>query len=73
MNTTPDGSFYADEERVKEAQRQYRTRELKKYVRHFKKDKQNAIVIELTQDLQDVDVRPEALFEVGNLQGEPNH
>ena len=70
MNTTPDGSYYADKERVREAQRQYRTRELKKYLCKFKKDKQNAIVIELKTDLKDVNIQAEALYEVGNLQGE---
>ncbi|KAL7558501.1 hypothetical protein ACA910_008100 [Epithemia clementina (nom. ined.)] len=67
MNTTPDASYYASEERKKEAQRQYRTRELKKYLQKFKKNKQNAIVIELAQDLKDLDIKPEALYEVGNL------
>ena len=67
MNTTPDSSYYATEEQVKDAQRQYRTRELKKRLKEFKKDIQNAIVIELTNDLKDLGIKPEALYLVGNL------
>lgn len=68
MNETSNGSYYATEEEIQKAQRMYRTREIKKHIRQFKKDKQNAIVIELRRDLEDVGIKPEALFEVGNLQ-----
>lgn len=40
-----------------------------KCLQKFKKDKQNAIVIELQRDLDDLWIEGEALFEVGNLQG----
>ena len=67
MNDTPDGSYYATPEQIKEAQRKYRTREIKSFLRKHKKDLQNAIVIELQKDLEDLNIKPEALFELGNL------
>jgi hypothetical protein len=67
MNETNNGSYYAEPEEIKTAQRRYRTREIKKFLRNFKKELQNAIVIELTRDLSDLGIQPEALFEVGNL------
>ena len=69
MNESDNGSYYASSEEITKAQKKYRTRELKKYLRKFKKDKQNAIVIELQRDLHDLGIKGEALFEVGNLQG----
>lgn len=69
MNESENGSYYATSEEIVKAQKKYRTRELKKYLRRFKKDKQNAIVIELQRDLKDHEIKGEALFEVGNLQG----
>ena len=70
MNETQNGSYYATAEEIERAQRLYRTRKIKKFLRHFKKDLQNAIVIELGSDLQDVGIQPNALFEVGNIQDE---
>jgi hypothetical protein len=67
MNETNNGSYYATAEEIKTAQRRYRTREIKKFLRSFKKQLQNAIVIELTHDLNDLGIQPEALFEVGDL------
>jgi hypothetical protein len=61
MNETNNGSYYATEEEVKRAQRRYKTREIKKFLqKQGKKDLQNAIVIELAQDLHDVGVQPDA-------------
>jgi hypothetical protein len=70
MNDTSNGSYYATDEQIKDAQRRHRTRALKKFLGRFKKDKQNAIVIELAQDLDDHGIDPAALFEFGNLQDE---
>ncbi|CAM9121551.1 unnamed protein product [Heterosigma akashiwo] len=68
MNETPNSTFYANPEQIANAQRRYRTVELKKTLQKFKKDLQNAIIIELAQDLHDVNIKPEALFEFGDLQ-----
>jgi transposase-like protein len=68
MNESTNGSYFADPVQIKNAQRRYRQRELKKHIRKFKKDEQNAIVIELSNDLKDLDIDPSGLFEVGNLQ-----
>jgi len=70
LNDSPTGSYYANDTEIRSAQRRYRTRELKKFLNKFKKKQQNAIVIELTTDLNDLGIKPEALFEFGNLQGE---
>ena len=67
MNETDDGSYYATPEQIHDAQRRYRTREIKRFLRKHKKDLQNAIVIELQKDLEDLDIKQEALFELGNL------
>jgi hypothetical protein len=69
MNETINGSYYADEEEIRNAQRRYRTRKLKLEIRKHKKDLQNAIIIELKTDLADLQMKPEALFEFGNLHG----
>jgi len=68
MNETDNATYFASPEQITKAQKKYRTRELKKFLRKFKKDKQNAIVIELQRDLADLGIKAEALFEVGNLQ-----
>ena len=67
LNETATGSYYATAEQIEDAQKRYRTREMKKFLRTHKKDLQNAIVIELEKDLKDLDIRKEALFELGNL------
>ncbi len=67
MNVTDDGSYYATPEQIHDAQRRYRTWEIKKFLQKHKKDLQNAIVIELKKDLKDLDIKQEALFELGNL------
>jgi hypothetical protein len=69
MNLTVNGSFYADSDLIKEAQKRYRIKKLKHFLRggQYKKDVQNAIIIELTQDLKDVGIDPKALFDVGNI------
>ena len=66
MNETQNGSYYAQKEEIKLAQRRYRTREIKRFLRKFKKEEQNAIIIELKSDLQDLDINPASLFEFGN-------
>ena len=66
MNETRNGSYYANENEVKVAQRRYRTRELKKFLQKFKKEEQNATIIELQNDLKDLDIDPASLFEFGN-------
>jgi hypothetical protein len=68
MNESTNGSYYADPVQIKNAQRRYRQRELKKRIRKFKKDEQNAIVIELSDNLKDLDIDPSGLFEVGSIQ-----
>lgn len=69
MNETRTGSYYATEEEIKAAQRRYRTRELKKFITTLgKKEEQNATIIELQDDLNELGIEPAALFELGNLQ-----
>ena len=65
MNETERGTYYATPEQLKRAQRRYRIRVLKKFLRQFKQDVQNATVIELTRDLKDLGIDPAALFQVG--------
>jgi len=67
MNETQNGSYYATPEQIRDAQRRYRTREIKRFLRRHKKALQNAIIIELEQDLNDLGIQREALFELGNL------
>ena len=67
MNETDDGSYYANTEQIQDAQKRYRTREIKSFLRQYKKNLQNAIVIELKKDLKDLGIKQEALFELGNL------
>ena len=67
MNETDDGNYYANAEQIRDAQKRYRTREIKKFLRAHKKNLQNAIVIELKKDLEDLGIKQEALFELGNL------
>ncbi len=71
-NLTRNGSYYADPSEIKEAQRRFRIKKLKRFLRSqkFKKPLQNAIIIELAQDLDDLQVDPAALFDFGNLQAE---
>lgn len=68
MNETPNGSYYADPDTITDAQRRYRTRKLKQFIQKEKKDLQNAIVIELEKDLNDLGIHRNALFEFGDLQ-----
>ena len=68
MNETRNGSYYATEEEIINAQRRYRTRQIKQFLRSYKKNEQNAIIIELNDDLRDLEIDSEALFEFGNLQ-----
>ena len=65
MNETRNGSYYATEEEIIQAQRRYRTREIKKFLQQFKKEVQNATIIELTNDLDDLGIDPASLFEFG--------
>ena len=68
----PRVKYHADQEIIKEAQKRYRIKKLKQFLRSdsnkFKKDVQNAIIIELKRDLEDLGIDPKALFDVGNLQ-----
>lgn len=68
-NLTDNNSYYADPEIIKDAQRRYRRRKLKKYLLEggFKKQVQNAIVMELCKDLNDLGIDPAGLLEVGYL------
>ena len=70
MNLTTNGSYYADALVIKEAQRRYRIKRLKLFLRsgEYKKDVQNAIIFKLSADLKDLGIDPAALFDVGNLQ-----
>ena len=67
MNETDNGSYYAKPDSIREAQKRYRTRKLKTFLRKHKKNIQNAIIIELKDDLASLDIKQEALFELGNL------
>ena len=69
MNLTRNGSYYADPDIIKEAQKRYRIKKLKLFLRSgYKKNEQNAIIFELQADLKDLGIDPKALFDVGNLQ-----
>jgi hypothetical protein len=72
MNLTGNGSYYASAEVIREAQRRYRVKRLKQFLRSgsYKKDVQNSIVFHLSTDLKELGIDPAALFDVGNLQGE---
>jgi protein-arginine kinase activator protein McsA len=74
MCATCQGHFcgYCHDEFVSAAGAHQHVREclMKKFLRKEKKNIQNAIVIELTQDLLDIGIQPEALFEFGNLHHE---
>jgi hypothetical protein len=72
MNQTPDGSYYASEQQIKDAQRRYRLKTLKQFLRsgEFKGTRlQNAIVLELTTDLSELGIDAGALlhFKVDEL------
>ena len=71
-NLTSNGSYYATATQIKEAQRRYRVKMLKRFLRsqEYKKQLQNAIIIELADDLNELAVDPAALFDFGNLQGD---
>jgi hypothetical protein len=56
------------EEEIENAQRRYRTRQIKQFLRNYKKNEQNAIVIKLNEDLKDLSIGPEAMFEFINLE-----
>jgi hypothetical protein len=61
-NTTHDRSYYASSEQMVEAQKQYRTRELKKFLGKHPFNLRYAIVIELQPDLTDLGIDLEALL-----------
>jgi protein-arginine kinase activator protein McsA len=67
MNETANGSYYASTRQLVVAQRKYRTQKLKKFLRANKKDLQNATIIELKKDLDDLGIDPAALFNLGAL------
>lgn len=68
MNLTRDGSYYANPEEIEDGQRRYRIKELKKFLRsNFKKNVQNAVLIELKSELADLKIDPAALFDFGIL------
>jgi hypothetical protein len=52
------GTYYASPEEIARAQRLCRTREIQICLRQHKKTLQNAIVIELVPDLNDIGIRP---------------
>lgn len=67
MNQTPNGNYSASPAQLKDAQRMYRVKILRGFLRApgLKKRVQNAIVLELESDLRDLGVDPAALLEVG--------
>ncbi|CAE7928257.1 unnamed protein product, partial [Symbiodinium necroappetens] len=69
-NLTENGSYYADERIIREAQRRYRIKRLKQFFQSnkFNQRLRNAVVIELNKDLDDLGIDPAALFDFGNLQ-----
>ena len=65
MNLTETGSYYASGIQIRDGQRRYRIKALKQYLKTYKKDLRNMIIIELRQDLADLDIDPKALYDVG--------
>ncbi|CAL1140685.1 unnamed protein product [Cladocopium goreaui] len=70
-NLTTNGSYYATPEQIREGQRRFRVKQLKKFFeeKQMKQRIRNATIIELGRDLDDLGVEPAALFNFGNLQG----
>lgn len=66
-NRTRNGSYYANAQQIEAAQRRLRIKQLKKFLRGFKKEKQNAIVFELARDLASHGIDRAALLSVGDL------
>lgn len=67
LNDTSNGSYYTTGEEITRVHRRYKTRELKQFLLHFERDLQNAIVVELSPDLNKAGIQPDGLFELGNL------
>jgi inorganic pyrophosphatase len=65
MNETPQASYYANVEEIENAQKHFRTREIKKFLQQFKKEEQNATIIDFQRDLKDLGIDPASLFEFG--------
>ena len=66
-NRTSNGSYYANAEQIDEAQRRLRIKSLKRFLRDYKKELQNAIVFELARDLASHGIDRGALLSVGDL------
>ena len=63
LNPTTNGSFYADTDQIHAAQKRYRIKEMKRFLRTgHNKAEQNAAVLELQQDLQDLKIDPASLL-----------
>ena len=56
MKEFPGASYYANPEQIRGKSRNF--------IRQYKKALQNATVIEIQKDLQDLGIRQEALFEL---------
>lgn len=68
LNPTPNGSYFCNDiGLIQIGQKRYRMKEMKKFLKNHKKNIQNAIVIELSKDLLDLEIDPAALIQVGNL------
>lgn len=70
FNTTDNSSYYASEVEIKHAQRRFRIKRMKEFLAPLRKEIQNATVLELTKDLNDVNIDPAALLDFGNMQAE---
>ncbi|CAE7839664.1 hypothetical protein AK812_SmicGene31100 [Symbiodinium microadriaticum] len=69
-NLTENRSFFANERIIREAQRRYRIKRLEQFFQSnkFNQRLRNAVVIELSKDLDDLGIDPAALFDFGSLQ-----
>ena len=69
LNPTPNGSYYADADQIRAAQKRHRIKEMKKFLRTgHNKAEQNAAVLELQQDLQDLKIDPALLLNLGGAE-----
>lgn len=72
-NVTDNSSYYASEEQIRQWHKRFRTRNMKAFLQPYKKAVQNAIVIELTPDLQQLGIDPAALLDLGYLEPDMMH
>jgi uncharacterized CHY-type Zn-finger protein len=64
FNTTHNGSYYATDKEVKQAQQNMQMHALRKYIGTQKKGVHNALVVELATDMADLQIEPDRFFEL---------